>query len=761
MGPLTYKHNAASIAEDIQPTPRLEDRWALETINVADAWAHLQVVHGEERPGSGVTVGVLDTGIDLSHPMFIEGAAAGEVTEAFLQDVEDETGEEFSHGTGVASIITGRVNPQYTYPYTGIAPYAALRMFTIPLGDPPPADTPFDPITLSALAMFDEDEAALFQEILSQDLDILNLSFVVQGLVENYDDVPELYAAMGNTLEALAQADREDRTILVWAAGNFNERLCRPGTDNCTGDSETDYLGRPAGILDASSPSLLAGLVAHAEELRGHSIAVVAIGEPEAAGEGGETAATGEIAFFSNRCGIAADWCIAAPGEDVLGAYSGPYEDEIVRSYAYLSGTSFAAPMVTGGLALMKQMFRDQLRNEELVTRLFRTADKSGPYADRDIYGQGLMDLGAAVSPVGEPAVTNEETVAGGGTAVQQTRLGFGPAFGSRSASAFTGQEIAAFDALGAPFWYDLGDLVLSPAPPSAGARLREFLAAPSIDPPEARPEAGAAPTPLRLGIRQTPGEAGAGHALLAPNALTLTFGRPGGVVTTAFTHRGRGEPRCATRFGRTGGMACRERAARPAGGLARRAPQHAFRDLGGSVRRPCRRLLLRRPGPQSPRGRLAIRRQSRNRAHPTPRAGRNHRRRGTARDQRIRAPCLSPDRRKRDAAGLALPAASSRGRRCRAVRSRRPHCGPRGCSPAARGRPCPRGPAARSRSPLGTAARGRRVASGGHRDPPRRSRRRIPTAALPPGRMAGVVLMTALQLMTAPPFGPNVCPVT
>ena len=539
VGPFTYKRNAASVAEAIQSTPRLEDRWALETINVADAWAHLQVVHGEDRPGSGVTVGVLDTGIDLSHPTFIEGAAAGEVTEAFLQDVEDETGEEFSHGTGVASIIAGRVNPQYTYPYTGIAPHAALRMFAIPLGDPPPANTPFDPITLSALAMFDEDEAALFREILSEDLDVLNLSFGVQGLVENYDDVPELHAAMGNTLEVLAQADREDRTILVWAAGNSNERLCRPGTDNCTGDSETDYLGRPAGILDASSPSLLAGLVAHTEELRGHSIAVVAIGEPVAAGEDGETAATGEIALFSNRCGIAADWCIAAPGVGVLGAYFGPYEDEIVRGYAYLSGTSFAAPMVSGGIALMKQMFRDQVRSEELVTRLFRTADKSGPYADRDVYGQGLMDLGAAVSPVGEPAVTSEETVVGGGTPVQQTRLGLGPAFGGRSASAFAGQEIAAFDALGAPFWYDLGDLVLSPAPPSAGARLREFLAAPSIDPPEAESDAGAAPAPLRLGIRQTPGEAGTGHALLAPNALTLTFGQPGGVVTTAFTTEG------------------------------------------------------------------------------------------------------------------------------------------------------------------------------------------------------------------------------
>ena len=559
VGPFTYKHMAASVAASLGSSPEFEDRWALDAVNVADAWSHLQAVHGDERPGRGVTVGVLDTGIDLDHPTFTEGAAAGEVTEELLQGAEDETGVELSHGTGVAGVIAGRVNHRHTYPYTGIAPYASLRMFAIPLGRPPPPDTPFKPILLSDMAMYDEEEAALYREVLSHDLDILNLSFGVTGLVENYDDVPAVRAAMGHQIEALAQPDRDDPTILVWAAGNAHERLCRPGTANCAGDGETDYLGRPAGILDASSPSLLSGLMAHAEELRGHSIAVVAIGEPPVTEEGRETMPSGEdgetvtgagdgpvttgevgeIAFFSNRCGIAADWCIAAPGLGVLGAYFGPYQGEVVRGYASLSGTSFAAPVVTGGIALMKQMFRDQLRNEELVTRLFRTADKSGPYGERAIYGQGLMDLDAALSPVGEPQFARKKTVTGDGTPVRQSRLSLGRAFGGGSAGGFSGHEIAGFDALGAPFWFDLGDFVLSPAPPSADARLRDFMAAPSIDRPEAEPDADVAPVPLQVGIRQTPGDTGTGHARLAPNALTLTFARPGGLVTTAFTTEG------------------------------------------------------------------------------------------------------------------------------------------------------------------------------------------------------------------------------
>ena len=538
----------ASAAEEIRSTPEFavadgDSRWSLRAVNVPEAWAHLEVARGEERPGSGVTVGVIDTGIDFGHPVFTEAVAAGEVTEEFLLGAADETGAETSHGTAVAGIIAGRSNPMDTVPYTGIAPYAALRVFAIPLGDPLPRDRPIPAATLSGLAAGDEDYASLYQEVGSRDLDVLNLSFGVPGSIENYDDVPALRDALGGLIEALAQADREDKAILVWAAGNYHGSLCRPGsTDDCIGDTETDYLGRPAGLLNSSSPDLYAGLVARIEELRGHSIAVVAIEEGVEIGEDGEEARTGvpgEIASFSSRCGIAADWCIAAPGSDVLSAYFGPGQGHAVRDYGRWRGTSFAAPMVTGGLALMKQMFRDQLRHDELVTRLFRTADKTGIYADRAVYGQGLVDLDTALSPVGVPGFAAGATVAAGGTPVARSRLSLGRAFGAGSASGLAGREIAAFDALGAPFWYDLGGLVARPEPPSAGARLREFIAAPSIDRWDPEPDAGTAPAEPRVGFGHLPGGAGAGHALLAPNALSLTWGRPGGVVATAFTSEG------------------------------------------------------------------------------------------------------------------------------------------------------------------------------------------------------------------------------
>ncbi|MXY64962.1 MAG: S8 family serine peptidase [Gammaproteobacteria bacterium] len=401
-------YNAAVLdaAEGIRSSPGFDDRWALEEIRLAEAWGHLQTVRGSERPGLGVTVGVLDTGIDLEHRSFVEGVAAGDVTEQFFSGATDETGEDgFSHGTGVASIIAGRENPDFEYQHTGIVPYARLKALAIPLGDAPPPDFAISAISLSGLAQFDESWADLYRRILSPDLDVLNLSFGVFGPIENY-------------------------------------------------------------------------------------------------------------------------------------------QGEVVRGFAQLSGTSFSAPMVTGGLALMKQFFRDQLASEELVTRLFETADKNGRFADRSVYGQGMMDLDAALSPYGEPTVMPGDGVLGTGIPLKESSLRLGTAFGDGPASAFSRQEIATFDTLGAPFWYDLGRLVVAPGPPLLDTQLRDFMEPLPHDRQEEAAEwnGNTALAGMRFDMRRTPAWTGNGHALLPDDAVTFTARRLRGIATTAFTTEGVGE---------------------------------------------------------------------------------------------------------------------------------------------------------------------------------------------------------------------------
>jgi subtilisin family serine protease len=71
-------------------------------------------------------------------------------------------------------------------------------------------------------------------------------------------------------------------------------------------------------------------------------------------------------------------------------------------TYGTMAGTSMAAPYVTGGVALISQMW-PYMKGENLVKLLTTTACKSACVTDYNvnIHGSGLMDLEAATRPVG------------------------------------------------------------------------------------------------------------------------------------------------------------------------------------------------------------------------------------------------------------------------------------------------------------------------------------------------------------------------
>ena len=297
------------------------------------------------------------------------------------------------------------------------------------------------------------------------------------------------------------------------------------------------------GQVNAKSVEVLAGLPVRISELRGHVIAVVEIGQD------------GSIASFSNRCGIAAPWCLAAPASRIRTAYFGRHPDtnNPGSQGAYSpSGTSFAAPMVTGALVVMKDYFRNQLPNTELVSRMLATAGREGIYADSSVYGRGLLDLAAATSPVGTTSAPFGNAVDGPGSPMAQTRFVLGGAFGDGLVDALAGQEIAAFDERGTPFWYRLGGFARAAPGPSAMARLGTFLApnawghpAAEIAPPLlggfAPMERDAGGSGPRLGFLEAPSwpNPGGGHLALAGPTLAFNAKGPGGFGFTAFSTEG------------------------------------------------------------------------------------------------------------------------------------------------------------------------------------------------------------------------------
>ena len=500
----------------------------LELINVHKAHAALAVKYGADvEPGAGVTVAVMDSGVDLDHGELDDA----DITETFLQNLPDEMradydADEYSHGTAVTSIMAAEDNDTG---FLGIAWGATFKVFTMPVGAHLP-DAPNRPAF---------DWEAAYKAVLGSGADIANASYGFRGtIVEDYTaEALRTVSRFGPPLQVVAQKGVSNPTLFVWLAGNSHGDECDEGDPHCVADSNSST----GFSFNATSPSPEGGAVARLPELRGHNVVVVAVDTD------------GTIADFSNRCGIAGPWCIAAPGTGIAGAYFGPLVPPpgTILFRTDLTGTSFAAPMVSGGLALMKHFFRSQLSNRALLSRLFATADKSGIYAsDRSdgsssVYGQGLMDLGAAVSPVGPVRVTAGNRVDTGGHDIQNSHLRLGGAFGDGLARALAGREIAAFDGLGAPFWFDLPGLVGAPHRPSALARL-QGLVAPAEDADRAAahgtritlaPRARSARRGgWRVGLHEPPVNAESSLLNLVGAAATMTFSTRDGLEATAFT---------------------------------------------------------------------------------------------------------------------------------------------------------------------------------------------------------------------------------
>lgn len=468
LNPVEYRQRRDGLAQGFRNEEAFGNQWGLATIRADVAYAELALRYGQStRPGQGQTIGVIDTGIDRDHPVF----ASKTVFEQFLSGAADETGDGISHGTAVASVIAGDPFAPHVHDVQaaqGVAPGADLAMFAIPLGS---GGGLYRPVSLAALNRADSSSATLFNTVTGWSragsrLDFVNMSFGYSGLIEQYG-AQELRTNFGRTIAALAQAGGAEKTVFIISAGNGHGALC----------DTSDFAHHPhlcrTGRVDARSASVLAGLPARIPELRGHVIAVAAVA-PDTDGDGNYG-----IASFSNRCGIAAQWCIAAPGQQIRAAYFGPHPNDgtVVARGAYSpSGTSFAAPMVTGSLAIMKHAFRDQLSNRELVTRLLTTANNRGLYSDSSIYGRGLLDLGAALTPVGPASVALGGHVEAPGIALAQTLFQPGRALGNGLARGLSGQEIVVFDTLGAPFWLPLDTLVGQAARPSAETRLRALM---------------------------------------------------------------------------------------------------------------------------------------------------------------------------------------------------------------------------------------------------------------------------------------------
>ena len=173
----------------------------------------------------------------------------------------------------------------------------------------------------------------------------------------------------------------------------------------------------------------------------------------------------------SSACLGTARWCITADGSWSRAATSASNS-----SYDFGTGTSFAAPVVSGALALLAEAF-PALTPHELRLRLFASADNTftGFTTDQVVtlengyqsavsneYGHGFLDIAAALLPIGQITVNagNGQTINAGEPLVMS-----GAASGGAIRAALSGVELLATDSFAGSFTVDAQALVQSSSP--------------------------------------------------------------------------------------------------------------------------------------------------------------------------------------------------------------------------------------------------------------------------------------------------------
>ena len=403
-----------------------------------------QAAYAQGISGAGVTVAVIDEDFDLDHPdlapniVDFEDVTLGNRAGQQNPDNEEiadllegldgliESNIEGGHGTNVSGVVAASRNGQGIQ---GVAPNAqilAIRADTHNIEEIEdeqqfnesaavdyvisPADSN-DPSQLRLVNISDE-EGGIDQEKAQQVLAAIedqgfevagvqrgsfNDADLVQGIsvaIEGNADIINLSlggpgAFDEELIESFGRATDQGR-ILVFAGGN----------DDRT-DEDGNPLTTPPDVEGSSS-------VVIDERLNGLGLAVGVVDE------------NNEIQF--NNCGTARERCLVAPGIDINTTDNG-------GGFESVDGSSFAAPAVSGSLALLLERF-PTISSNDAVEILLVSATDLGEKGVDEVFGHGLVNLERAFQPIGVASLPTGTDIDGGLATLSSSTLGLSGAFG-------------------------------------------------------------------------------------------------------------------------------------------------------------------------------------------------------------------------------------------------------------------------------------------------------------------------------------------
>ena len=361
----------------------------LEAVGAPEAWSR-------GWTGDGSVISILDSGIDTDHPEFAGRIDAMECftgrCEVGLETIEDLNG----HGTHVAGLAAAALDGVGT---TGVAPDAHLLIGKVAydssyvdlnaVGDGIrwSVENGADVINLSASVNMDatyknslvEIEPGVFRSTDTRG------TYATEGFMSMLRNLgTDSYATMNNMVEAFQDTD----AVLVVAAGNNAAKV--PGFP-----AHLAVIENPDGSLMMDGRLIIAGNYDIASNRTASS-----------------SNRAGTVCFdyneTQNTCNTdrrVSDFYLMAPGQWSASTYKD-------GNYRVMSGTSMAAPIISGGGAILHQMW-PHMTGENLVQLMLNTGDKSFTGYDVNVHGQGIMDLDEATLPQGELGIATSGRIDG------------------------------------------------------------------------------------------------------------------------------------------------------------------------------------------------------------------------------------------------------------------------------------------------------------------------------------------------------------
>ena len=389
-------------------------QWDMAIINASDSGSYAHAT------GAGVTVGVIDSGVDLTHPdvapnldmdrscsFIFDDTPTANPAEIANGDCSNKAAvQDYSgHGTHVASTIAAPING---IGIAGVAPEATI-------------------VALKACTevgyCFADSVAAALRYAGDMQLDIVNLSLFAD---------PYLYyckndAVQHNILKELQDAARYARqqgVLIVASAGNEQSDLQHPGIDDISPDwppgaAEVRDVGNNCVVVPAELPGVMTVSATGPIGYPGYDLWIadyssVGMSRVDVAAPGGDYfRATGTVqdAVLAATSSTGAIWDLYDP---LNVFYPGFTVLDNGARYIYLNGTSMASPHAAGVAALVKQQ-HPGWRPDAVIAAVQRSAQQLdcpvdwqplGPDDEREVcygnhgrtsfFGHGLVDAAAA-----------------------------------------------------------------------------------------------------------------------------------------------------------------------------------------------------------------------------------------------------------------------------------------------------------------------------------------------------------------------------